>query len=230
MKTNNYLLKVPLDIWVNAKKKKRHENVKPLRRSSLPSNKDKWQKWETQVTLRESCNFGEVWQGNWTTYNWAPRNSFDLTAVQGTATFSASCLSRFPLKGGSPVFIHEDSSQLGMKWGLKERNYRKATALSLLSPSLPEATLLPSCEVEEVGKGHGAGAATASGLSVPPWVQAHVSISNWPLEDRWSRTHLFVYDKRKREIALIELGIIRQSNYRLMKWRKWGNTHLEVGK
>lgn len=164
------------------------------------------------------------------TYNWAPRNSFDLTAIQGTATFSASCLSRLPLKGGSPVFIHEDSSQLGMKWGLKERNYRKATALSLLSPSLPEATLLPSCEVEEVGKGHGAGAATASGLSVPPWVQAHVSISNWPLEDRWSRTHLFVYDKRKREIALIELGIIRQSNYRLMKWRKWGNTHLEVGK
>lgn len=38
-----------------------------------------------------------------------------------------------------------------------------------------------------------------------------------------TRADLFVYEKRKREIALIEARTAHHSNYRLWKQRKWGS-------
>lgn len=194
------------------KKKERHENVKPLKISSLPSNKDKWQKWETQVTLKESCNFGEAWQGNWTTYNWAPRNSFDLTAVQGTATFSASCLSSLPLKVGSPVFIHgvfihEDSSHLAWNDAWK----RETIGRQLLWVSSLLLSQRPHCyspvKWRKWGKGTGAGAAAASGLSILPGSRHTFPFPTGPLKTGGAE-HIYLCMIREKEIALIELGIM----------------------
>lgn len=94
------------------------------------------------------------------------------------------------------LFIHEDSSLFGMKRGLKEKNYSKATDLSLLSPSPPEATLLQPCEVEEVGKDSGADAAVASGLSVliPHSFLGPCTYFHFPLKTGGTEhKHLFVY-------------------------------------
>lgn len=77
------------------------------------------------------------------------------------------------------------------------------------------------------GKGTGAGAAAASGLSVLPGSRHTFPFPTGPLKTGGAE-HIYLCMRREKEIALIELGIICQSNYRLMKWRKWGNTHFEV--
>ena len=79
--------------------------------------------------------------------------------------------------------IHADFPLPGWhRWGLKERNYRKSTNVSLLSLSLPEAICLQPCDVEEVVEGTLAALNHTILILYPSQAQLHIPPPVGPLK------------------------------------------------